>query len=182
MLTLQMFLEELQRPPPGILRGFWTVTVRSHIAIERVWRVGINLIVVRLAVFLHLLRESWHLRGNRLIQLSVITQNRCINVFDSIEILWNRPVVYYCGCQVLALGREKKSFTAAPTKSDNSNFIGLDETLTLDVVLRPHQVFHQVVVIQFRNRLHYRFSIRKRASAALTRNDVRHNRNVTSFS
>ena len=100
----------------------------------------------------------------------------------AIEILRDRPVVYNRRRQVLALGREKKSLTTAPTKSDHTNFVGLDETLTFDIVLSTHQVFHHVVVAQFRNRFHYRFPIRERASAALTRNDVRHNRNVTSFS
>jgi hypothetical protein len=80
-------------------------------------------------------------------------------MFDRIEVLWNRPVVYDRRCEVLALRREKKSFTTAPTKSDNSDFTGLDETLTLDVVLHSHQVLHQIVVVQFRNRLPYRLSI-----------------------
>jgi len=106
LLALQIFLEELQRPGPGILRRLWTVAILAHVAEKCVGCVGINFIVVRLAGFFHFLCEPRHLRGDRFIEFAIIPQDWCGNVLDCVEILGNLSVKYDARCQVLVLSRE----------------------------------------------------------------------------
>ena len=90
-----MLLEEFQGPAPGFFRGLRPITVRSVIRIEGMWRVGVDFVFERLAIFLHLLREPRDLRRDRFVEFAVVSQNRVRNVLDGVKVGRNWTIIDY---------------------------------------------------------------------------------------
>src|SRR3989338_6313831 len=80
-----MFLEKFQSSIPGLLRRLRMIAIRGYVIIEGMLRAGVYFILESLVVFLHGRFSLWNCSSNPIIQLSVMRQDRGLDLLDEIQ-------------------------------------------------------------------------------------------------
>src|SRR2546425_484433 len=112
-----MFLKKLQCPIPSVLRRLWMIALWVRVIVKSVRGARIDFILERLSLLLHRLFKLGHLRGNSLILLAVVTQNRTCNVFDIVQVFGTPAIINHGGRDIFVARGNEQDVSSSPAKA-----------------------------------------------------------------